>query len=267
MTDFCPTLIHKLESCFMKFERRSQWSGELGREMSFNVYGHAGKPVVVFPSSGGSHDEYADFGMIEACQPWIDRGLVQFFTPDSYDSESWLNLGKSGHDMALAHDAYDRYIVNELVPLIRHETGWQGGLVATGCSMGGFHTVNFALKHPDLFDVSVALSGVYDARFFTGEFGDDQAIYFNSPLDYLWQQNDPWFLDHYRQNRMIVAVGQGAWEEPHVYDTKRLEEVFATKELPAWFDYWGHDVAHDWEWWRKQMPFFMAKLEEEGRLG
>lgn len=128
---------------------------------------------------------------------------------------------------------------------------------------GGLHT----LQHPDLFDVSVALSGVYDARFFTGEFGDDQAIYFNSPLDYLWQQNDPWFLDRYRNNRMIFVVGQGAWEEPHLYDTKRLEEVFATKELPAWFDYWGHDVAHDWEWWRKQMPFFMGKLEEEGRLG
>ena len=37
----------------MHFESRSHWSGELGREMYFNVYGHTGKPIIVFPSSGG----------------------------------------------------------------------------------------------------------------------------------------------------------------------------------------------------------------------
>lgn len=250
----------------MHFERRNHWSGELGKEMFFNVYGHAGKPIIVFPSSGGSQNEYGDFGMIEACQDFINRGLVKFYTPDSYDNESWLNMWKTGHDKALVHEAYDRYIVNELVPLIRYETNWQGGMLATGCSMGAFHAVNFALRHPDLFDVAVALSGVYDARFFTGDYNGDLAVYYNSPIDYLWNQEDNWFLDHYRHNRFIVAVGQGAWEEPHILDTKRLEEVFAAKSIPAWFDFWGKDVAHDWEWWRVQMPYFLGKLEEENRL-
>lgn len=250
----------------MHFERRSHWSGELGQEMYFNVYGHAGKPVIVFPSSGGSQNEYGDFGMIEACQDFIDRGLVKFYTPDSYDNESWLSTWKNGHDMALAHEAYDRYIVNELVPLIRYESNWQGGMMATGCSMGAFHTVNFALRHPDLFDVSVALSGVYDARFFTGEFYGNPVVYYNSPIDYIWNQEDSWFLDRYRQNRFIVAVGQGAWEGPHIIDTGRLQEAFAAKSIPGWFDFWGGDVAHDWEWWRVQMPYFLGKLEEEGRI-
>lgn len=44
----------------MHFERRNHWSGELGKEMFFNVYGHAGKPIIVFPSSGGSQNEYGD---------------------------------------------------------------------------------------------------------------------------------------------------------------------------------------------------------------
>lgn len=250
----------------MKFQQRSHWSGELGREMSFNVYGHAGKPVIVFPSSGGSQNEYGDFGMIEACQDFIDRGLVTFYTPDSYDNESWLNLWKSGHDVALAHEAYDRYIINELVPLIRYESNWQGPLMVTGCSMGAFHTINFALRHPDVFNVAVALSGVYDVRFFTGDFHNDDVIYYNSPIDNLWNQEDSWFLDQYRQNRFIVAVGQGAWEEPHIQDTHRLEAAFEAKSIPGWFDYWGDDVAHDWEWWRVQMPYFLACLEDEGRL-
>lgn len=249
----------------MHFETRSQWSGELGREMYFNVYGHAGKPVIVFPSSGGNQHEYGNFGMIDACRAFIEQGLIRVYTPDSYDSESWLAEWKSPHDMALAHNAYDRYIVHELVPLIRHEAQWNGTMIATGCSMGAFHAVNFALRHPDLFDTCIALSGVYDARFFTGDFYDQQ-VYFNSPMDSLGGQTDSWFLDRYRQNHFIIAVGQGAWEEQHIADTKRLQRLFEHKGINGWFDFWGYDVDHDWPWWRVQMPYFLGKLAEQGMI-
>lgn len=36
----------------MHVEFLSHYSGELGREMAINRYGHSGTPVVVFPSSG-----------------------------------------------------------------------------------------------------------------------------------------------------------------------------------------------------------------------
>ncbi|STZ75656.1 esterase family protein [Bergeriella denitrificans] len=250
----------------MHFEARSHWSGELGREMPFNVYGHAGKPVIVFPSSGGNHHEYGNFGMIEACAPFIESGRLTFYTPDSADKDSWLDTRKSGHDMALAHNAYDRYIINELVPLIRSESAHNGALMATGCSMGAFHTVNFALRHPDVFDTAVALSGVYDARFFSGEFHGDPEVYTNSPIDFLWGQHDAWFLERYRRNHFITAVGQGAWEEQHIADTRRLQEAFAAKGIDAWFDYWGHDMAHDWPLWRLQMPYFLGILAEQNLI-
>lgn len=250
----------------MKFERRSHYSGSLGREMYFNVYGHAGKPIIVFPSSGGSHNEYGDFGMIESIREFIDRGVVKVYTPDSVDSESWFSTNKNAHDMAYFHNLYDSYIVHEFVPLVRHESNWGGKLIATGCSMGGFHTVNFALRHPDIFDTAIALSGVYDARFFTGEYYGDQEVYHNSPIDYLWNKNDAWFLDQYRNSNFIICVGQGAWEEPHISDTRRLQEAFAAKGIPAWFDYWGSDVDHDWPWWKIQMPYFLRTLEEQGKL-
>lgn len=51
----------------MHIENLSHWSGHLNREMYLNRYGYAGIPVVVFASSGGSHNEYYDFGMIDAC--------------------------------------------------------------------------------------------------------------------------------------------------------------------------------------------------------
>lgn len=250
----------------MKFEKRRHYSGALQREMYFNVYGHAGKPVIVFPSSGGSQNEYGDFGMIDSCKEFIDRGLIKVYTPDSVDNESWFSEEKSPHDMAHVHNLYDNYIVNEFVPLIRFENNWQGTMIVTGCSMGGYHTVNFALRHPNIFDTAIALSGVYDARFFTGDYSGDFEVYKNSPVDYLWNLNDPWFLDKYRHNNFIICVGQGAWEEPHVYDTRRLQEVFVHKNIPAWFDYWGHDVDHDWQWWRMQIKHFFNVLLEKGKL-
>ena len=82
----------------MNIEHLSHWSGQLNREMYVNRYGHAGIPVVVFASSGGSHNEYYDFGMIDACARFIEEGRVQFFTLSSVDSESWLCDWKNPHD-------------------------------------------------------------------------------------------------------------------------------------------------------------------------
>lgn len=247
----------------MKFEQKTRFSYYLGQEMHVNRYGDYGKPVIVFPSSGGSQNEYADFGMIEACKEFINHYNLVFYTPDSYDKESWLSDWKSGHDMGLAHDAYERYIIEELVPMIKVETGWAGKLLATGCSMGAFHTINFALKYPEIFDVAIAQSGVYDARFFTGDYYGDLSVYYNSPIDYLSQDSNENYLEQLRQNHWIISVGQGAWEGPHIQDTQRLESVFSQKNIPAWFDYWGQDVSHDWIWWRVQIPYFLNILREK----
>lgn len=244
----------------MFVEFLSHWSGELGRELPMNRYGHAGMPIVVFPSSGGSHNEFADFGMIEASKEFIESGKVQFFTLSTIDSESWLADYKDGHDRALAHQAYDRYVINEAIPFIKHRTGWFDPMGVTGCSMGAYHALNFYLHHPDVFRTVIALSGVYDARFFVGDYGNDEAIYHQSPSDYIWHQNDGWFIDQYRQSTIIVVTGLGAWEQDGLPSYYSLKRAFSEKNIPAWFDEWGNDVAHDWEWWRKQMPYYLGNI-------
>ena len=59
---------------------------------------------------------------------------------------------------------------------------------------------------------------------------------------------------------LAVCVGQGAWEDEMLADTRALKRILGEKEIPAWVDVWGHDVNHDWPWWRKQMPYFLGKL-------
>ena len=101
---------------------------------------------------------------------------------------------------------------------------------------------------------------MYDARFFVGEYGNDELIYRNSPSDNIWNQNDGWFIDHYRNADIIVCTGLGPWEQDGLPSFYSLKRAFEEKNIPAWFDVWGEDVAHDWPWWRIQMPYFLDKL-------
>jgi esterase/lipase superfamily enzyme len=89
----------------------------------------------------------------------------------------------------------------------------------------------------------------------------DENVYFNTPLAYLPDLNDRWYLDQYRQSHIIVAVGQGAWEDEMLDDTRTLEHILAQKNIPHWVDIWGGDVNHDWPWWHRMLPYFLDKLE------
>ncbi len=236
-------------------------SPSLNQDMELKVYGHAGKPVLVFPSSGGRFYEYEDFGMVEVCRPFIDSGKIRLFAIDSVDHQSWLNWSIHPGDRANRHDAYERYILNEVIPFIRNHTSEK--LMTTGCSMGAFHAVNFFFRHPDVCDAVIALSGLYGSKYLIGDYMDER-LYFYFPLNYLPALNDPWYIDNFRQSRIIVCVGQGPWERCADYDcigdTQALKNILDSKHIPCWADFWGEDVNHDWVWWRVQMPYFLHKI-------
>src|SRR5438477_6240930 len=98
-------LIHKLSA--------------LGRDMEMLVFGHAGAPVLVFPTSMGRFYEYEDFGMVGALSDHLEQGWLQLFCVDSVDGESWYNRGIPPHDCALRHNQYERYVIGDVVPFIR----------------------------------------------------------------------------------------------------------------------------------------------------
>ena len=247
----------------MHIEEHNWYSSHLGRQMALKVYGHWGEPMIVFPCSRGRYFDYEGMGMIEQIAHFIDGGKIKLFCVDSVDEESWYNFEISPADRNARHEAYDQYIVAEVIPFIRdHCDSMDKRIMANGCSMGAYHAVNFFLKHPDLFSGTIALSGLY--RLDRNEFGlsdDDMAdVYYNSPIHYLPGLSDESYLAAYRSSRIIVCVGQGAWEEEAVFDTRDLDTIFRQKEIPARIDYWGHDVNHDWPWWYKQMNHFLSEL-------
>ncbi|WP_218033150.1 hypothetical protein [Paenibacillus chondroitinus] len=42
-------------------------------------------------------------------------------------------------------------------------------------------------------------------------------------------------------------------------ETQKLLEVLQEKHVPASVEFWGHDVNHDWYWWKKQILYYMNR--------
>ena len=59
---------------------------------------------------------------------------------------------------------------------------------------------------------------------------------------------------------IVLCCGQGAWEEEMLRSLRLLETACHEKGIYPWVDIWGGDVHHDWEWWRRQLPYFLGKL-------
>lgn len=248
----------------MKVEYFKEYSPSLGRDMKLKVFGHAGKPTIVFPSQCGRFYEYEDFGMVNAAAPFIEDGRIQLFCVDGLDWETFVSSNWPG-DRLYRFEQYFRYICNEVVPWALDYNEWgshyrAGGVMTTGCSMGALHAANFFFRRPDIFDAVLAQSGLYSVRsFFSGECHED-GIYFNSPIEYLPNLNDGYTLDLYRRSRITICVGQGPWEDECLHDTRVLDRILRKKGVGAWVDYWGHDVQHDWPAWRVQLPYFLGHM-------
>jgi esterase/lipase superfamily enzyme len=228
--------------------------------MEIKKYGHSGKPAVVFPAQSGRFFDFENFGMVDAVQWYIDEGHFTLYTVDSVDAQSWANFNAYPGDRARRHEDYDRYIIQEVIPLI---TSSHPGMkcLTTGCSMGGYHSANFFFRHPDCFDVVISLSGLFSLRFFIGDYMDD-LVYFNSPLHYLPNLKDEWYLEQFRNSQIIICVGQGSWEGEMRSEAASLKSILESKGVTAWVDFWGYDVDHDWPWWRQQLPYFLSKVME-----
>ena len=247
----------------MKREYRKIDSQACGRSMEMLVYGEKGKPMLVFPSQEGRFFDFENFGMIEPIAPFIEEGKIQLYAVDSIDHESWFSNAAPEQRARRAND-YDHAIVNDIVPHIINDGHKGAGIILHGCSFGAFHAVNFYLRHPEVFDLSIALSGCYDIGFtMDGFFNDD--VYFNNPIMYSKGINQPELVKKLQKNLMIVCSGQGAWEE-WIDEARTLCKNLHDNDIPVLLDLWGFDVNHDWPWWRKMIVYFLGKFDRAGFL-
>ena len=237
----------------MSREYLKRYSQELQRDMEILSFGHAGLPVIVFPTSMGRFHDYEDQGMIAALAPKIDAGELPVFCADSVDGESWYNKSVPPRQRVLRHLQYERYLLHELLPLIRSKNA-SPQLALTGCSFGGYHTMNFALKHPDLVSYCVSMGGAFDIHQFLDGYYDSDC-YFNCPPDFLANLTDEWYLSRYRRLNIVLATGE---QDICKDENLRLSGILHARAVPHFLDVWGNNTGHDWPWWRQMaVKFFL----------
>lgn len=240
--------------------RTTAWfSQNLSTEMPLVAYGHAGPPLLMFPTAAADYLEYERFHLVEAIRPFIEEGRLRAYSINSVNRYSLLNEQMPPQLKAELLSRYDRYLTDEVLPLIRRDCGdGENRPLTTGASLGAFLSVNAYFKHPDLFRGVIAMSGSYDIRSYLHGYYDDN-VYFNNPVDYLSSLSD----DHYlpmlqRANAILIMTGQGAYEAPE--RSRALADILRSKGIPHQLDVWGEDVNHDWPWWRKMLPYALGKI-------
>lgn len=243
----------------MYTEYRKEYSYNLGRDMEYKIYGDAGKPCIVFPCQNGRFYDYEDFEMVKLLAPYIEQKRLRLICVDSVDEESWSASHAPLRQRIEKQEQYYRYITEEIVPQIQKITG-RNDFIATGCSMGGYHSTNFFFRRPDLFDTLISLSGSLDAAYFLGSYSDE-LVYNNSPIAFLQNMHaDHAYWDMYRNRQIHICIGQGAWEDELIPGNKAMAHILSQHGIYGAVDFWGHDVDHDWPWWRKQIRYFMEKV-------
>ncbi len=230
----------------MNREYHKWHSPRLNRDMELLVFGHGGTPMVVFPTSMGRFYDYEARQMIATIGHKYESGQIQAFCVDSVDSESWYNKAVQPSERAPRHIQYDQYLVEEVVPFIKSRNA-APQVSVTGCSFGGYHSVNFALRHPDLVSACVSMGGAFDVHQFLNGYFDDNC-YFNCPPAFLPNLNDPFYLDKYKQMKMVLATGE---TDICLDENLRLANIMASRGIPHWLDVWGNGAGHDWPWWEQ----------------
>ena len=225
-------------------------------------YGHYGRPVLVFPTEGGRAGEFAEQGMVGAVGDLIDGGRAKLYCVDSFDAATWSARDLPLEERARRHGAYESWILDAVVPHIRADSGDAAEIVTTGCSMGAFHALNFAFKRADVFPLALCFSGNYDPGAWRGWGEQGDAVYFNNPFAYVANLHGG-HLDWLRSRLSLLLVcGQGQWEDTtgSLDSTRRMARLLAAKGVRHELDLWGHDVAHDWPWWRAQLAHHLPRF-------
>jgi len=239
----------------MNREYHKWFSPSLQRYMELLIFGNNGTPVLIFPSLRGRFYEYEDREMISVLNEKIENEELQIFCVDSIDGESWNNFDAHPYERALRHTDYEKYILDEVLPFIQ-QCNPSEKLVLHGSDFGGYHAVNFSLRHPELVTSCIAFGGYYDIHQYVLGYFDDNC-YYHCPFDFFTNLKDETVLSSIRERiRFILATGENDFA---LASNVQLSRTMESKNIPHWLDIWRDGTGHDWQWWKKMLEKYFSE--------
>lgn len=242
----------------MNREYHKWHSPRLNRDMELLVFGHAGARAIVFPTREGRFFDYENWGLVDALNHHLSKGWLQLFCVDSVDSEGLYCASSPPSHRIARHKQYEQYILHEVVPFTQDRNS-SPCLIGHGCSVGAYHAVSIAFRHPEVFGKVVALSGRYDLTKPAGSFRDlfdgyyDEDIYFHTPNHFLPNLTDWAWIEKLRRLQIVLAVGE---TDPFYSSNQALSRDLWQKGIPHQLAVWDGE-AHRARFWRQMVPLYI----------
>jgi esterase/lipase superfamily enzyme len=225
------------------------FSSNLQRDMELLVFGHAGRAILFFPTRMARFYDYEDWGVVGGVRERINKGEIMLFCVDSIDAESFYNKDIEPSQRISRHLQYEDYILKEVIPFMQKHVGATETQVA-GCSMGAFHAMNIALRHPQVFSKVVSMSGRYDLTMQLENYDDlfdgfrNQQIFLNTPLHFMAD------LENYTRLKAIRLM------DPFYPSNLQFSQILHDKEIEHSFYEWEGN-AHLPRFWRQMVQLYL----------
>jgi esterase/lipase superfamily enzyme len=197
------------------------YSNYINADYEMLVFGTGGIPVLFFPPAKERYFSAKDNGLISVLSPLIEQEKIKIYTPDSYDNESWYNFAVDPEDRVEGYKAFETHIINDIIGFIKYETS-ADRIIMAGAGFGGYHSLNFTLKHPDLVRDMISVDGFFDIKqFIFGYYNDD--CYFNNPPDYLPGLEDQWYIERLKETGFYFGLTNSRYSPENQYISSLLD--------------------------------------------
>ena len=225
--------------------------------MELLVFGAAGERVIVFPTRRGRFFEHEDHGMVHSLRHRIEAGKLQLIYVDSVDEESIYCFDKTPDERIDRHLQFERYIMEEVVPFSATQN--PGTPLSThGCSLGAYHAMAIALRHPQSFARVLAFSGRYDLTLHAEHYHSLFHGYYTDrlrdimPSHFLPLIQAQKALDAIRKLRVTLVVGE---EDPFFENNEALSVALRDKGVAHELHVWCGE-AHRFRYWRQMARIY-----------
>ena len=242
----------------MNREYHKWFSPSLQRDMELLVFGHAGEPVLFFPTRTAHFYDYEDWLVIEALRRKIEGGNLQIYCLDSIDKESFYAKDIPPSARIERHLQYEQYVLKEVLDLVKKRNSYRT-FVAAGCSLGAYHAANLAFKHPALFHKMVGLSGRYDLTTSMPHFEDlfegyrDENVYYNMPSLFIPNLRDEYFIEMMKVMEIIFVVGEN---DVFLENNRALSNSLWERGIWNSLNIWDGE-SHKARYWRHMVQLYL----------
>jgi S-formylglutathione hydrolase FrmB len=243
-------------------------SVSLGREMHYRIflphnYAEVNRRFPVLYLLHGIYGKFTDWDTQSRLRHYAQGLDLIIVMPDAGDS--WYV-----NSATVAQNRYEDYIVKDLIQQVdgNYRTlAVRESRAMAGVSMGGYGTLNFALKHPELFVFAGSISGAINAPTDLGprqpDFQANLLQVFGPAGSATRTENDIFnLLKHADVSRLpyiYLACGES---DPFL----PLNQQFAAQLLEEHARYEFHQApgAHEWKFWDKTakdlLPVVMRRI-------